>query len=99
MSKRRYKSEEFKNVDWERVEGRIEGERVVLAVDVAKEMGNLMATGLNVSPGAAIGVVALDADLAEARAHDLLGLLGLPLGIFNRRFYFRRYGDIHLRWG
>ena len=35
------------------------------AVDVAKEMGNLMATGLNVSPGAAIGVVALDADLAE----------------------------------
>jgi transposase len=37
MSKRRYKSEEFKNVDWDRVEGRIEGERVVLAVDVAKE--------------------------------------------------------------
>ena len=37
MSKRRYKSEEFKNVDWERVESRIEGERVVLAVDVAKE--------------------------------------------------------------
>ena len=35
------------------------------AVDVAKEMGNLFATGLNVSPGAAIGVVALDADLAE----------------------------------
>ena len=35
------------------------------AVDVAKEMGNLLATGLNVSPGAAIGVVALDADLAE----------------------------------
>jgi pyruvate,orthophosphate dikinase len=35
------------------------------AVDVAKEMGNHMATGLNVSPGAAIGVVALDADLAE----------------------------------
>jgi len=37
MSKRRYKSEEFKNVDWNRVESRIEGERVVLAVDVAKE--------------------------------------------------------------
>jgi len=36
------------------------------AVDVAKEMGNHMATGLNVSPGAAIGVVALDADLAES---------------------------------
>ena len=36
------------------------------AVDVAREMGNLLATGLNVSPGAAIGVVALDADLAEA---------------------------------
>jgi len=37
MTKRRYKSEEFKNVDWNRVEDRIEGERVVLAVDVAKE--------------------------------------------------------------
>ena len=35
------------------------------AVDVAREMGNLLATGLNVSPGAAIGMVALDADLAE----------------------------------
>ena len=35
------------------------------ALDVAREMGNLLATGLNVSPGAAIGVVALDADLAE----------------------------------
>ena len=35
------------------------------AVEVAKEMGNLLATGLNVSPGAAIGLVALDADLAE----------------------------------
>ena len=35
------------------------------AVHVAKEMGNLLATGLNVSPGAAIGMVALDADLAE----------------------------------
>jgi transposase len=37
MSKRRYKSEEFKSVDWSRVQGRIEGERVVLGVDVAKE--------------------------------------------------------------
>ncbi|MBC2711115.1 MAG: pyruvate, phosphate dikinase [Desulfosarcina sp.] len=34
----------------------------------AKAKGDLMATGLNVSPGAAIGVVALDADLAEAWA-------------------------------
>jgi pyruvate,orthophosphate dikinase len=40
------------------------------AVDVAREMGNLLATGLNVSPGAAIGVVALDADLAETWAKE-----------------------------
>jgi pyruvate, orthophosphate dikinase len=31
----------------------------------AKEGGYLLATGLNVSPGAAVGVVAFDADLAE----------------------------------
>lgn len=37
MSKRRYKSVEFKKVDWKEVRGRSEGERVVLAVDVAKE--------------------------------------------------------------
>ena len=35
------------------------------AIDVAKEMGELLATGLNVSPGAAVGVVAMDADVAE----------------------------------
>ena len=34
----------------------------------AKARGDLLATGLNVSPGAAIGVVALDADLAETWA-------------------------------
>lgn len=37
MNKRRYKSVEFKKVDWNKVGDRIEGERVVLAVDVAKE--------------------------------------------------------------
>jgi pyruvate,orthophosphate dikinase len=31
----------------------------------AREKGNLLARGLNVSPGAAAGVVAFDADLAE----------------------------------
>ncbi len=35
------------------------------ALDVANEMGQFLAEGLNVSPGAAVGVVALDADLAE----------------------------------
>ena len=35
------------------------------AIHVAEEMGNLMASGLNVSPGAAVGIVALDADIAE----------------------------------
>jgi pyruvate,orthophosphate dikinase len=33
-------------------------------------MGQMLATGLNVSPGAAVGVVALDADLAEAWAKN-----------------------------
>jgi hypothetical protein len=37
MSKRRYKSEEFKKVDWDQVRSRITGERVVVAVDVPKE--------------------------------------------------------------
>src|SRR5690606_25268924 len=35
------------------------------SIQVAKEMGQFLARGLNVSPGAAVGVVALDADLAE----------------------------------
>ncbi len=35
------------------------------ALKVAKASGKLLAKGLNVSPGAAVGVVALDADLAE----------------------------------
>ncbi len=38
------------------------------SIQVAQEMGELLAEGLNVSPGAAVGVVALDADLAEAWA-------------------------------
>ncbi len=36
----------------------------------AKEMGQMLATGLNVSPGAAVGVIALDADLAEEWSKD-----------------------------
>jgi pyruvate, orthophosphate dikinase len=40
------------------------------AIQIAKEMGNLLATGLNVSPGAAVGVVALDADVAETWAKE-----------------------------
>jgi pyruvate,orthophosphate dikinase len=35
------------------------------AAKIAREKGNLLARGLNVSPGAAAGVVAFDADLAE----------------------------------
>jgi len=37
MSKRRYKSEKFKTVNWDSVTNRVEGGRIVLAVDVAKE--------------------------------------------------------------
>jgi pyruvate,orthophosphate dikinase len=40
------------------------------AIDTAKELGKRIATGLNVSPGAAVGVVALDADLAENWAKE-----------------------------
>ncbi|MCO6451346.1 MAG: pyruvate, phosphate dikinase [Caldilineales bacterium] len=36
------------------------------AKNAAKEEGRMLASGLNVSPGAAVGVIALDADLAEA---------------------------------
>jgi len=36
------------------------------AVEKAKNEGRLLARGLNVSPGAAVGMVALDADVAEA---------------------------------
>ncbi len=35
------------------------------SVQAAREMGQMLASGLNVSPGAAVGMVALDADLAE----------------------------------
>ena len=42
------------------------------AADIAKARGEgrMLARGLNVSPGAAFGVVAFDADLAEAWAHN-----------------------------
>ncbi|MFO8084275.1 MAG: pyruvate, phosphate dikinase [Desulfobacterales bacterium] len=40
------------------------------ALEEAKASGKLVASGLNVSPGAAYGLVALDADLAEAWAKE-----------------------------
>ena len=40
------------------------------SAQAAREMGQMLATGLNVSPGAAVGVVALEADLAETWAKD-----------------------------
>ncbi|MDJ0782423.1 MAG: pyruvate, phosphate dikinase [Desulfosarcinaceae bacterium] len=40
------------------------------AVKAAQEEGQMVATGLNVSPGAACGVVAFDADLAETWAKE-----------------------------
>ncbi|MEA3231635.1 MAG: PEP/pyruvate-binding domain-containing protein, partial [Thermodesulfobacteriota bacterium] len=40
------------------------------AVMAAKNKGTMLASGLNVSPGAACGVVALDADLAETWSKD-----------------------------
>ena len=40
------------------------------AVKAAKAKGDMLASGLNVSPGAAFGVIALDADLAEKWAKE-----------------------------
>lgn len=40
------------------------------AAEAAKAEGKLLATGLNVSPGAAVGVVAFDADRAETWARE-----------------------------
>lgn len=40
------------------------------AIKAAKSKGDMLASGLNVSPGAAFGVVALDADLAEKWAKE-----------------------------
>ncbi|MFQ6091025.1 MAG: PEP/pyruvate-binding domain-containing protein, partial [Candidatus Bipolaricaulia bacterium] len=40
------------------------------AKEKAKDAGEMVATGLNVSPGAAVGAVALDADLAERWAKE-----------------------------
>ena len=40
------------------------------AIKEAKAKGNMLATGLNVSPGAAYGVVAFDADIAERWAKE-----------------------------
>jgi pyruvate,orthophosphate dikinase len=42
----------------------------VKAVKKAKTTGDMLAVGLNVSPGAAYGVIALDADLAEKWAKE-----------------------------
>jgi pyruvate,orthophosphate dikinase len=42
----------------------------IKAVEAAKAEGRLLASGLNVSPGAAVGVVAFDADRAEAWAKE-----------------------------
>jgi len=38
LSNSKYKGVEFKRVDWMELSNRIEGERVVVAVDVAKEV-------------------------------------------------------------
>jgi pyruvate,orthophosphate dikinase len=40
------------------------------AIKAAKTAGDMLATGINVSPGAAFGVIALDADLAEKWANE-----------------------------
>ncbi len=52
MGKRRYRCEEFKQVEWSEVSGRLGGERVVVAVDVAKE--DFVATLLTVDQEAVV---------------------------------------------
>lgn len=45
------------------------------AKEVTGKAGNLLATGLNVSPGAAVGVVAFDADLAKRWSEEGRGVI------------------------
>ncbi len=62
------REEAVKRVSAEQVDFFLHPQFESAAMKAARDSGNLLAEGLNVSPGAACGVIALDADLAEAWA-------------------------------
>ncbi|MBW2470641.1 MAG: pyruvate, phosphate dikinase, partial [Deltaproteobacteria bacterium] len=64
------KTEALKRVTPEQVEFFLHPQFDAAAKNEAISEGKLLTTGLNVSPGAAVGIVALDADLAEKWAEE-----------------------------
>jgi pyruvate,orthophosphate dikinase len=60
------KDEALRRVTPEQIEFFLHPQFDPAAKQEASQSGNALTTGLNVSPGAAVGIVALDADLAEA---------------------------------
>jgi pyruvate,orthophosphate dikinase len=64
------KDEALKRVSPEQIEFFLHPQFSVEARRAATESGTRLTQGLNVSPGAAVGIVALDADLAEAWGRD-----------------------------
>jgi pyruvate, orthophosphate dikinase len=64
------KTEALRRVTPEQIEFFLHPQFDLAAKVEAKESGAALTTGLNVSPGAAVGIVALDADLAEQWSAD-----------------------------
>ncbi|MDJ0791470.1 MAG: pyruvate, phosphate dikinase [Acidimicrobiia bacterium] len=64
------KTEALTRVTPEQIEFFLHPQFDAAAKNEAKSDGRLLTTGLNVSPGAAVGIVALDADLAEKWAEE-----------------------------
>jgi len=64
------KKEAVKRITPEQIDFFLHPQFESTAKEEAESKGRLVATGLNVSPGAAYGVIALDADLAEIWAKD-----------------------------
>lgn len=64
------KTEALKRVTPEQIEFFLHPQFDAEAKAAAVEEGTMLTKGLNVSPGAAVGIVALDADLAEQWAED-----------------------------
>jgi pyruvate,orthophosphate dikinase len=64
------KEEAVKRVKPDQVDFFLHPQFETASKNVAKEAGQLLGVGLNVSPGAAVGIIALDADLAEQWAHE-----------------------------
>jgi pyruvate,orthophosphate dikinase len=64
------REEALTRVEPEQVDFFLHPSFAVEAKATARDEGRYLANGLNVSPGAAVGVVAFDADLAERWAHE-----------------------------